>query len=208
MIDMHVGFTGGELRESQKEPSVFRAGLRHLEAIRCLLNGKLSDAYRNEREALAEIARVANRESTRARIHLNEFLSESGGAPPRQIARRVLRRANDLLGEPICSEVEWKARRGEVARAEKSTTVQAPVFLYVKWDSEKTPIEDFFKTRNIAYQVLPVDRDETMLSLIQRETGAEPPAVGIGDKVIAGLPALRRLEETGELGRLLSGQPS
>jgi hypothetical protein len=51
-MDLHQGFTGGELRG--KGPSYLRAGARHLQAIGHLLRGRLIQAARAEWQAARE----------------------------------------------------------------------------------------------------------------------------------------------------------
>jgi len=200
MIDLHVGFTGGELG-GNRQPSYLRAGVRHLQAIGYLVRGKLRHAARAEREAVRDL-------TDQLRLQLNRFLSSDRQTHPLpiRVAQRVLSAANDLLGEPICSEVELDQRRGQRGTRAEAKREAAPVFVYVTWDSaDRAPIEQLLKSRGIAYRVLDVGRDETMLSFIRTKARCEPPVVFVGDQPVGGIDALKAADASGELVRLLAG---
>lgn len=143
----------------------------------------------------------------RLRVRANEFLSAGNAGPLTvRLARRALNIANDLLGEPICSEVEMRARRDGrgAAPAPRAAPEQAPVTIYLASDSaDRTPIEDLLKLRGIAYRVLDVSRDEATLSFLRTEAGREPPVVFVGDRPVGDLAALKAADASGDLAKLL-----
>lgn len=145
-----------------------------------------------------------------ARRRLNGFLSADGGGQPVRALRTLLRAANDVLGEPVCSDVEWNARKGDHTTDSKpasSSSLEVPVVLYVAWDSPRAPIEDILKKLGVAYRVLDVGRDESMLSFLQTKAGREPPVLFVGDRPIGGVNEVEQADRAGTLKQMLDGAP-
>lgn len=67
MIDMHVGFTGGELPggAAKNQPSYFRAAIKHLQAVNHLVRGRVRSAAKSEWEATREVQRALVRDARR-----------------------------------------------------------------------------------------------------------------------------------------------
>lgn len=157
----------------------------------------------------------------RGRVLLHSALvAETGNrVPPVRWTRQALRFANDLLGQPLCSQQELQRREQALAAAaqrvaEEQRSVSAspreaaPVALYVTDQDHRTPkkIEDIFKGRDIPYTVLDVTDDEVSRSwALTQAKKHEFPLVFIAGEPIGGLDDVLQADVRGELVKKVFG---
>ncbi|MBL9004316.1 MAG: hypothetical protein JNJ46_08725 [Myxococcales bacterium] len=157
----------------------------------------------------------------RGRVLLHDALyTETGNRlPPVRWTRQALRFANELLGQPLCSQDELARRQQAVAQAEQRVAEErgggqtsrreaAPVALYVTDQDHRTPkkIEDIFKGRDIPYTVLDVTDDEVSRSwALTQAKKHEFPLVFIAGEPIGGLDEVMQADVRGELVKKVFG---
>lgn len=157
----------------------------------------------------------------RGRVLLHGALSADTGnrLPPVRWTRQALRFANDLLGQPLCSQAELDRRQQAIAQAEQRVNEErvgqtaarreaAPVALYVTDQDHRTPrkIEDIFKGRDIPYTILDVTDDEVSRSwALTQAKRHEFPLVFIAGEPIGGLDDVMQADVRGELSKKVFG---
>ena len=155
----------------------------------------------------------------RVLLHDAVYDDRGNGVPPVRWTRQALRFANDLLGQPLCSQDELSRRKGQVAEAEARvaeerqgsqapTREAAPVALYITDQDHRTPkkIEDIFKGRDIPYTVLDVTDDEVSRSwALTQAKRTEFPLVFIAGEPIGSLDDVMQADVRGELVKKVFG---
>lgn len=157
----------------------------------------------------------------RGRVLLHGALyAETGNRlPPLRWTRQALRLANELLGQPLCSQDELARREQAIAQAEQRVAEErqgsqtsrreaAPVALYVTDQDHRTPkkIEDIFKGRDIPYTVLDVTDDEVSRSwALTQAKKAEFPLVFIAGEPVGGIDEVMQADVRGELVKKVFG---
>lgn len=147
------------------------------------------------------------------------------GFAPVRIPKDLARRANALLGQPLCSPSELEIRRAAEAKlaslragtavpATTTTTARkeaVPVMVYFEKDRnkrEQTRIEELLVSKSIAFTGLDVAGDEATQVFVTRQAKCELddlPIVFIGGKPIGGYKELVEADVCGDLKKALAG---
>lgn len=155
----------------------------------------------------------------RTKAHQGLATRLGDGLPPVRLSKELLRRANNVLGKPLCSAEELEARRAAEeklaalrrARArgnmpeEKRARVQAPVTIYFQKDRnvrELRRMEEVLAAKGIEARRLDVSDDEATLDFVMRKARVEAdqlPIVFVAEKPIGTLQALVDADVSGAL---------
>jgi hypothetical protein len=146
------------------------------------------------------------------------------GFAPVRIPKDLARRANALLGQPLCSPSELEIRRAaetKLASLRAGTAVPAkttnarkeavPVMVYFEKDRnkrEQTRIEELLLSKSIAFTGLDVAGDEATQVFVTRQAKCELddlPIVFIAGKPIGGYKELVEADVCGDLKKALAG---
>ncbi len=161
----------------------------------------------------------------RAQAHRSLTTSFGDALPPLRVSKDLLRRANMVLGTPLCSAEELELRRAAAARlatlrSERSrgaaasnaaTTpkprVQAPVTIYFEKDRnvrELKRIEELLASKGIEARHNDVAGDEKTLAFVLRTAQVKAddlPVVFVADQAIGGYASLVDADVSGRLER-------
>ncbi len=146
------------------------------------------------------------------------------GVAALRVPKGLARRLNETLGKPICSRDELAQRRqasarlddlraGRVAVATEAKTAIAPVLVYFEEgrnERELARIKEALDAKSIAYTLLDVAGDETTLAFVANKAKCETddlPIVFVADRPLGNYAALVASDVSGELERLLRGEP-
>lgn len=134
-----------------------------------------------------------------------------------RLARAALR-ANQALGRPLASRDELAERRawdqGIAARAaapaaaERAEPAPVTIFHLDRHHREVRKIGDLLAGAGIAYTLRNIDGDEPATEAAIRDAGADGlPLIMVGGTAVGGFDRLNDLAGSGELARLVWGQP-
>lgn len=158
----------------------------------------------------------------RAQAHRSLTTSFGDALPPVRVSKDLLRRANMVLGTPLCSADELELRRAAAARlatlrsarssgatVSKSPKprVQAPVTIYFEKDRnvrELKRIEELLASMGIEARQNDVTGDEKTLAFVLRTAQVkadELPIVFVADQAIGGYASLVDADVSGRLER-------
>lgn len=155
----------------------------------------------------------------RVMLHGVVYAETGNRVAPLRWARQAVQMTNDLLGQPLCSELELKRRNDGVAATREAVAAErqgaaqakreaAPVVLYVTDQDFRTrrKIEEIFKGREIPFQTNDVTEDEASRSwALTQAKKAEFPLVFIAGEPIGGLDEVMQLDVRGELSKKVFG---
>lgn len=159
----------------------------------------------------------------RAQAHRTLTTSFGDALPPVRVSKDLLRRANAVLGAPLCSAEELDERRAAAqrlhdlrqARASGAPMtsgaplqrIQAPVTIYFEKDRnvrELKRIEELLQAKGIEVRLNDVAGDEKTLVFVMRTARVEAdalPVVFVADRPIGGYTALVDADVSGRLER-------
>jgi hypothetical protein len=157
----------------------------------------------------------------RTQAHRSITSPTGDGLLPVRVSKDLLRRANSLLGKPLCSAEELEKRRAAATRLENLRAdrargnlasaarprVQAPVTIYFQKDRnvrELRRIEELLAAKGIDARRLDVADDEATLDFVLRTAHVqadELPVVFVTDKPIGGYTRLVDADVSGRLER-------
>jgi len=151
------------------------------------------------------------------------------GFAPIRVPKGLARRLNVTLGQPLCSKEQLASRHAAEARliamrvakardgktpgvvSAPETRPAAPVMVYFEKDRntrELARVEDVFKGKSIAYQLLDVAGDEATLAFVMRAASCEEddlPVVFVAGTPIGGYGALVDADVSGALAKAIYG---
>lgn len=149
---------------------------------------------------------------------------------PVRLSKDLLRRANVVLGQPLCSAETLEVRRAAEAKlaalrqsrgsreaapaaavVAKAPRIQAPVTIYFERDRnvrELTRLQELFAAKGIEVRPSDVAGDPTTLDFVKRTAHVDAdqlPVVFVADRAIGGYGAVVDADVSGELDKLLFG---
>ena len=142
--------------------------------------------------------------------------------PPIRVPKDLARRANQTLGEPLCSKEELARRQGaekklaELLRSKKRVEIArepAPVTVYFEGDRNariKTRVEELLRSKNIAFKAMDVQNDEAAKNFVVRTAKCkedELPIVFVASDPVGDYNELVAWDVAGKLHRAVFGAP-
>jgi len=138
-----------------------------------------------------------------------------------RIPKMLARKANHLLGSPLCSAEDLDKRRAAAAKLESlrgagsaaapARREPAPVVVYFEKDRNQRLIErvqELLASRGIAYRALDVTGDEATMAFVMREAKCEEddlPIVYVAGSAVGGYNELVEWDVTGKLKTAVFG---
>ncbi len=161
----------------------------------------------------------------RASLHRAITTKAGDGFLPVRLPKDLARRANAMLGEPICSLEEIARRRAGHAKLEalrsqprqpkgsKAPSIgQAPVMVYFEKDRNQRMlgrIKEMLDAKGVRYTLLDVAGDEVARDFVLREARCKDedlPVVFVANTPIGDYTALVDWDVSGRLGKALEGR--
>lgn len=159
----------------------------------------------------------------RTQAHRSITTPMGDGVLPLRVSKDLLRRANVLLGQPLCTPEALEERRSAAAKLAElrraravaggrpqtaaPPRVQAPVTIYFEKDRndrEVRKIEQLLSAKSIEAKKLDVSGDENTLAFVLRTARVDAdqlPVVFVTDRAIGGYNALVDADVSGRLER-------